>query len=363
MNSLLVFAKDTVPIPPFLMLVLSRWSALLLFMFLIGCGNSPNSRPQTARISPETGEWVAGDGKMGTFLSWQPSEKPGAVWILVHGFSGAATDLGVLAENAEAWGDAAFAPNLRGMGIKGEAVGKGDVASSEEWAVDLDEFVGRVRAEFPGTPVFVAGESLGASIILQWVADPDRIEADPHGVVFLSPVVEFGLETTWWQRRISELFLWLNPGRRIELQELEDQQNMEDRPPMTPIPAEQEKLKNAPHRLKTASLRFLAAAIEAVNESEQNLPALAGIPRLLAHGGRDAFISSERVAGFAERFAALNGPAEVVFYPEGHHLLLRDRMAEDLLETIKEWRFSAFRPRLRSPRGGNGNADDSIIRK
>ena len=227
-------------------MVFSRWSILLVSLFLIGCGNSPNSRHKPARISQETGEWVAGDGKTGTFLSWQPSEEPTAVWILVHGFSGVATDLEVLAETAEAWGDAAFAPNLRGMGIEGKAAEKGDVASSEEWATDLDEFVGRIRAEFPGTPVFLVGESLGASVILQWVADPDRIEPDPGGVVFLSPVVEFGLETTWWQRRMSELFLWLNPGRRIDLQDLEDQQSVEERPPMTPIPAEQEKLANAP---------------------------------------------------------------------------------------------------------------------
>jgi len=92
--------------------------------------------------------------------------------------------------------------------------------------------------------------------------------------------------------------------------------------------------------LDSVTLRFLVSAIELVNRTERSAGSLSGFPRFLAYGGKDTFIPASRVDEFAVVLEQLEGRTEVVFYTAGHHLLLRDRMKEDLLEKIRTWRFA-----------------------
>lgn len=314
---------------------------LVSLILLVGCGLSPKSRDREPVLTIEQGEWRAGDGYPGTFLLWEGPGEPAAVWILIHGFGGAASDLESLAESVVTWGDSAYALDLRGMGPKVKGEQKGDVQSPWEWPTDFREFAALVSANHPGQPVYLVGESLGVSILVSGLASglPDAVSVE--GVVLLSPVVEFGLESTWFQRVMGQIFLTITPQRRIDLGDLEaDLDSASDRPPMTPIPEEQARLKSAPHRLDSVTLRFLVSSIKLVNQTERFAGSLSGLPRFLAYGGKDAFIPAKRVEEFAEKLDSLEGSTEVVYYPEGHHLLLRDRMEEDLLEKIRAWRFA-----------------------
>ena len=314
--------------------------ASVALALIVGCGSSPPPRTEAPAWTGNAGSWTAGDGKVLSFESWRPEAEPKAVWILVHGFGGAGPDLAVLGRTARDEGDAAYAPNLRGMGTEPDPEDRGDVLAADQWIADLDEFAGLLRKRHPGRPLFVAGESLGASLVLAWLDGSGRTAGDPAGVLLLAPVVEFGLDSTWWQRQVFRVFLLVRPERRIDLAAMEEDQGMDERPPLTPIPEEREAAEAAPHRLESMTLRFLATSIRLVNASGEHLPALAGIPRFLAYGGRDTFVDAARVRPFAERFQDLPGPAETVFYPEGHHLLLRDYVTEDLLGRIAGWRAS-----------------------
>ena len=305
---------------------------------LMGCGLSPSQRTTDPALLEGTGEWKAGDGLPGTYEIWSPEKEPEAVWILVHGFSGAADDLERLARAAVDWGDRAYALNLRGMGPDVSGEERGDVESPREWPTDLKEFAELVSAENPQKPLYLAGESLGVSIILASLAVPNGWVTPVEGVVLLSPVVEFGLEATWMQRAMGEIFLTLTPHRRIDLAQLGEEQGAAELPPMTPIKEEQEKLEQAPHQLDDVTLRFLASSIDLINQTETHASALAGTPRFVAYGGKDAFIPAKRVAEFVDQLEELDGSTEVIFYPEGHHLLLKDHTAADLLEQVEVWR-------------------------
>lgn len=303
-----------------------------------GCGLRPLERSGEASFIGEK-RWQSTDGFTHTYQVWEQSKQPKAAWILVHGFAGAASDLTPLAEAASDWGDVVYAINLRGMGPDVDTDLKGDVESPFEWPRDLGEFMRLVAEQHPETPIYLVGESLGVSItIVSLYRDPN--ETVPlAGVVMLSPVVEFGLEATALQRFMGQIFLTLVPTRRINLVDLGDEQGVEERPPITPLPEEQKALEEAPHRIDEVTLRFLVSSIELVNSTEPLVESISGVPRLIAYGGKDAFIPAARIDEFAGAVTDLEGPTEVIFYPEGHHLLLRDYPKEDLLVEIESWRF------------------------
>ena len=50
------------------------------------------------------------------------------------------------------------------------------------------------------------------------------------------------------------------------------------------------------------------------------------------------YVTEKRVAEFVDQLEELDGSTEVIFYPEGHHLLLKDYTADDLLKQIGIWR-------------------------
>lgn len=323
--------------------VLSQWLALLFFV--VGCGTRPVPRVHDPRLLDAVSTWVAGDGKVLTYRVWdvkEPGDAPPCILVAVHGFGGSGADFARLAEAASARGITLYAMEHRGMG-RDPAIGqRGDLRQADLWIHDLGEFVELVRRKHPGTPVVVVGESLGVSIVLEWLATVGDSNVRPAGFVALSPVVEMGGEMGWGQRQIYRILVGLTPKRVIRLADLDPKIESNGTPPMTPIPEQQAYLESAPHRLDEVTLRFVDASVGLLNRSGENLRGLDGIPRILIHGGRDAFIDASEVAAFGGAFASLPGDARVVYYPEGHHLLMRDYMADEVIATILDFSMNVI---------------------
>src|SRR5882672_3157231 len=99
--------------------------------------------------------------------SWQPTGKPRAVMILIHGFNAHSGYMTWPAEQFAASGLACYALDLRGRGkSEGERF---YVEKFSDYLGDVDRLVRQAQSENPGLPVFVLGHSAGGVIATSYV--------------------------------------------------------------------------------------------------------------------------------------------------------------------------------------------------
>ncbi len=93
---------------------------------------------------------------------WLPDGPPRAVLLLVHGYAEHSGRYGNLVQHLVPRGYAIFALDHRGHGRSGgERVHIDDFA---DYLADLETYEGMVRAQFPGSKIFLLGHSMGAMI-------------------------------------------------------------------------------------------------------------------------------------------------------------------------------------------------------
>lgn len=145
---------------------------LALLLLCAGCaGSAYEMRPRPGSITSENVRHGEGNfqGALGVRLFeqwWQPAaDEPKAVLVIVHGLKDHSSRYGEFADRLAQHGYEVRAFDLRGLGSSEGA--RVYVTSFDEYAQDLDTFVGRVRRE--GKPLFVLGHSMGGAIATDWV--------------------------------------------------------------------------------------------------------------------------------------------------------------------------------------------------
>ena len=152
------------------------------------------------------------DGTILPARVWLPpgGVAPQTIVLALHGFNDSRDAWALPAPVFAAAGMAVFAPDLRGFG---------DTAARASWpgvqtlVNDADAMARTLRQRYPGTPLYVMGESMGGAIALDLAARPDGPPVD--GYVLLAPAVWGRSE----QGVVLSSTLWLAdgvaPGYRI----------------------------------------------------------------------------------------------------------------------------------------------------
>lgn len=139
--------------------------------------------------------WTASDGRRIMYRRWGPlpGERPRAVVIGVPGWNATAGDIEPLAQYLAARGICVYSSGLRGQ--HGDLTArlqrrKGDIEDGRLWTRDYCEFTHWVRAQYPRTPLFLYGQSMGALIVLTAAGSPAIQEGGGvRGVILHSPAV------------------------------------------------------------------------------------------------------------------------------------------------------------------------------
>lgn len=98
--------------------------------------------------------------------SWRPAGRPRAAVVVVHGFGEHGGRYGNVVEALVPRGHALYTFDLRGHG-RSPGI-KGHISSWDEYRTDVSAFLGLIRAEQPGIPLFLMGHSMGALIVLEY---------------------------------------------------------------------------------------------------------------------------------------------------------------------------------------------------
>jgi acylglycerol lipase len=139
---------------------------------------------------------------------WEPEGTPKALVCLVHGLgehTGRYEHVGQALNEA---GYALFGFDLRGHGKTGGA--RGHIPSMEEALLDVQRFIGFQRQNFPDTPIFLYGHSLGGVFALAYASQNDEglNGVITTGAALRSPLLEQKVKVAL-VNRLGSLLPWL----------------------------------------------------------------------------------------------------------------------------------------------------------
>jgi acylglycerol lipase len=275
--------------------------------------------------------WTAPDDSTFSYSRWDSASAPSAIMIAIHGLSGAAIDYEPLGSALAPLGFATYAPELRGQGNDPLPARRGDLDRIETWLADLRAFLALVRAQHPGLPLFLYGESMGAAILTRFLAQASQTE-QPDGLILASPVIALQQRLPLWINLIFRTLLLVAPGFRIDLRKFA--KKGEAPKLVTRDEAHREWFQTAPHKLEVFTVRFFKCLQDLISGCGDAATHIR-ISALIVYAQHDIFISTDLIERFFERLASTD--KELTLYPDSYHLLLHDHDREQVLERVTSW--------------------------
>jgi alpha-beta hydrolase superfamily lysophospholipase len=230
-------------------------------------------------IMPSEATGRVADGTLLRTLHWPPAGDPWAMALIVHG----------LGEHAGRYATVARALtadriDVHGYDHRGFGGSAGPRAYVERWSQfhdDLEERVAALRAEQPGLPLILWGQSMGGLIACGYVLSPVARPL-PELLVLSSPAIE--ADVPRWKRAIVGALAGVLPRMRVSNGPLGDG--------LSHDPAVREAYANDPLRVGSSTARF---AHEAFQEQARLQAAIAGldampVPTYVFHGSADPVV-------------------------------------------------------------------------
>lgn len=270
---------------------------------------------------------IAADGLALPLRAWLPEDpeqraQPEAVLLALHGFndhSGAFASAGPALRDK---GIAVYAYDQRGFGA---GANPGLWAGGERLALDARTALDLLTLRHPGRPLYLLGESMGAAVaVLAAGLEP----APPlDGVILSAPAVWSYEMQPWYQRWLLSLAVRLVPGLRPSGRghPVQASDNVEA------LLA----LGRDPLVIKYSRVDTIQGLVELMGEALDAAPQVEA-PVLLLRGEHDQLIPEKPVRLLWERLPERPG-TQLLFYPDGWHLLLLDLQAEIVIEDIATW--------------------------
>lgn len=157
---------------------------------------------------------------------WQPEKTVKAVILLVHGLGEHAGRYG--GDFADFYTDSGFvilAPDLPGHGKTPGP--RGHIADTNQFLDYLDALIAKLRAAFPGKPLFLYGHSLGGGIVL-WHTLARQPQV--NGVIVTSPVIGTRIPVpafkVWLASVMNSLFPAFSMDNGLDAQQLSRDKNI-----------------------------------------------------------------------------------------------------------------------------------------
>lgn len=267
------------------------------------------------------GKTFQGVGGVSLFRQvWRPEGAVRAVLVNIHGLGDHSGLYPTLVEHFQNRGITIHAMDLRGNGQSGGQ--RAYVERWEEYREDLHRFLGLVRQEEPGKPLFLLGNSLGGLIVLEYALHyPEGL----RGVIAASPALgRLGVPAPLLAlgRVLSRVWPRFSIRTGMDLSGLARD------------PAVVQTVLADPlfHRVGTARLSTeVVAAIARVQTGAPRFP----LPVLVLHGSADRMVPPD---GSREFVARVGHPdRELREYAGAFHVLFADLEYERVLTDVERW--------------------------
>jgi acylglycerol lipase len=273
------------------------------------------------RPTETAGSFLMPDGTALPYRQWLPVGRPDAVVLALHGMNDSRDAWEYPAPALAAGGIAVFAPDLRGFGA---TASRGIWPGTNGFTGDIRVMVGLLRARYPTTRLTLMAESMGAAALMVLATEPDPPKVD--GYVLIAPAVWGRTEMNFFMRATLWLADHTFPGMALTGRGFVKVTASDNREALI--------------RLSTDPLTIHATRIDAIKGLVDLMgEALASAgkfqaPALFLYGGRDELVPARATAS---TWRALPEGPVLAFYPEGYHLLLRDKDRAEPIGDILSW--------------------------
>ncbi len=324
-------------------------AALAAAALAVGAGCTPvvlPAGPPTAEPGLREGAILAADGALLPLRSFPPAGTPRAVLLALHGFNDHSGNF--LTDSLPALnggGLLVYAYDQRGFG---RAPNRGFWAGAETLAADAVAAAALLRRRHPDLPLFLLGESMGASVAL--VASAAEVPPPVDGYVLLAPAI--------WSRDAMNPFmrggLWL-VARTIPVLGVQGgvggvvaSDNMDAL----------RRLGRDPLAIRVTRVDSAVGLVDLMDAAVLALPMCCRgadgrrVPTLMLIGAQDTVVPAWASRAALQRLPPGTRP-RLGIYERGYHLLLADRNRDAVTSDILSFLAD---PAAALPSGADGDA-------
>ena len=267
-------------------------------------------------------ELSAADSTRLVYRYWLPRDDPKAVMAFLHGVGGHSGQptYEYFVESLADSGRAAYGLDLRGFGLSGGK--RGHVNRWRDYIDDVGLFLDEVRAENPGKPLFLFGQSLGGLIALEYAADTaDHLD----GVVVSAPAVTHR-DVPAWLPAVVRTLARIAPTVSVDPKV--------DAAGFTRDAADVTRLQQDPLRYPRVTARFAAEFDDAVSRV-LTITDQIKVPLLVLVGSADPVTPPDTSRRLLDLVGAED--KELKVYEGGYHQPILDIDREQVFDDIDTW--------------------------
>ena len=304
-------------------------------------------KARAARPRPIDGAFAMADGALLPFRQWLPQEEPHTVVLALHGINDSADAWEAPSAHFIAAGIGIIAPDQRGFGA---ATGGGRWHGTEPLVADAEQMVRVVRARFPRARLFLAGESMGAAVLMVLAArNPDLPVA---GYVLSAPAVWGRTEmaalhrlSLWWAHKTIP---WLRlSADRLGIKPSDNHEAI--------------KRMRHPSLLRPSASIYALKGLADLMDTALSTAGYHRPPTLYLYGGKDQLVPKRAMAAcWRLEQKKRRGHRVFAYYPDGHHLLHRDLEGSTVTLDVVHWLMNPGQP---LPSGAHRRAEDWLERR
>lgn len=279
----------------------------------------PGPGPLPARL--ESGTARMDDGFRLPLHRWTPVGRPLAVVLALHGFNDYGNAFAGVGAHLAGQGILTVAVDQRGFGA---APDHGRWAGSGRMVADAAGLVRLLGARYPGIPLYLLGESMGAAVALELLGGPEPPPV--AGAILVAPAVWGRGAATPLLRLALELSARICPGCTAtgEGLDIRASDNLEMLRALGRDP-----LVVKATRLDT--LRGLVGLMDGALGAAGRVRA----PLLVQYGAHDQVIPRPALCRLLARLPAQS--RRVAFYTRGYHMLTRDLEGDRVRRDLAAW--------------------------
>ena len=261
------------------------------------------------------------DGTELPYREWLPASTPDTIVLALHGMNDSRDAWEYPGPDFASAGMALFAPDLRGFGATRS---RGLWPGTDGFTGDIRVMVRLLRHRYPHTRLILMAESMGAAALMVLATQPHPPPVD--GYVLIAPAV-------WGRAEMNVLMraaLWLAdhtvPGLTVTGRGIVKVTASDNRQALI-------RLSHDPLTIHETRIDAIAGLVDLMSQA---LAAASSFhaPALFLYGGHDELVPARATAATWRAMPA--GPVRA-FYPDGYHLLLRDKDRAKPIDDILAW--------------------------